>query len=132
MFDRETHVSAKCCAVAPPTIRNSGGEPKDVMAERSPPRILFVDDDAVNRRALSWTFRDAGFHVQEATTGREALDLVRGRPDLVVLDVSLPDVNGFEVCRRIKEDPATHSVAVLHLSGVFVGSGDRAQGLESG
>jgi PAS domain S-box-containing protein len=102
------------------------------MAERSPHRILFVDDDVVNRRALSWAFRDAGFQVQEAATGREALDLVQGRPDLVVLDVSLPDVNGFEVCRRIKEDPATQSVTVLHLSGVFVGSGDRSQGLESG
>jgi two-component system cell cycle sensor histidine kinase/response regulator CckA len=81
---------------------------------------------------LSWLFRDAGFDVMEAGSGAEALRLVGHKPDLVVLDVSLPDINGIEVCRRIKSDPATRSVPVLHVSAVYVASGDRSHGLEAG
>jgi signal transduction histidine kinase len=102
------------------------------MSEGPPATILFVDDDAAQRHALSWVFRNAGFRIAEAGTGREALLRVRERPDVVVLDVNLPDLNGFEVCRRIKADPATRSVGVLQVSAVFVQSDDRAQGLEGG
>jgi signal transduction histidine kinase len=99
----------------------------------SPPTILLVDDEPANRHTYGYLFRTAGFAVLEAGTGREALDLAaRERPDLVVLDVSLPDLSGFEVCRRLKEDEATRSVPVLQVSAVYVGSGDRSQGLESG
>src|SRR5262245_52774863 len=93
-----------------PSVTSAGHRPADtvidLMDERAAARILFVDDDAVNRRTLGWIFRDAGFDVQEAGTGREALQLVQGRPDLVGLDIGLPDISGFDVCRRIKEDPA--------------------------
>jgi signal transduction histidine kinase len=102
------------------------------MSERPPATILFVDDDASQRYALSWIFRNAGFRTLEAATGQEALSRVRELPDVVVLDVNLPDINGFEVCRRIKADPATRSVSVLQVSAVFVHSDDRAQGLEGG
>ena len=94
--------------------------------------ILFVDDDDANRRLLSWIFRNEGFEVLEAGSGAEALRLAAARPNLVVLDVSLPDVSGFEVCRRLKASPATASTPVLHVSAVYVNSGDRSQGLESG
>ena len=94
--------------------------------------ILFVDDDDANRRLLGWIFRNEGFQVMEAASGAEALRLAAARPDLVVLDVSLPDVDGFEVCRRIKAEPATASTPVLHVSAVYVNSGDRSQGLECG
>ncbi|MGL4550611.1 MAG: ATP-binding response regulator, partial [Gemmataceae bacterium] len=86
----------------------------------------------MNRQLMAWIFRDAGYCVLEAGTGEEALTLVRQRPELAVLDVNLPDVSGFEVCRRIKADPLTRGVSVVHLSAVFVGSGDRTQGLEQG
>ncbi len=103
------------------------------MADLPEPTILFVDDDEGSREALTWVFRDAGFAVLEAGTGLEALELSRERhPELVVLDVSLPDVNGFEVCRRIKARASPPAPAVVHLSAVFVGSGDRTQGLEGG
>ncbi len=99
----------------------------------SPPSVLLVDDEPANRHTFGYLFRTAGFAVLEAGTGRDALALAaRERPDLVVLDVSLPDLNGFEVCRRLKEDEATCSVPVLQVSAVYVGSGDRSQGLESG
>jgi PAS domain S-box-containing protein len=102
------------------------------MAQRPLPTILFVDDDSSNRLLMSWLFREAGYAVLEAATGEEALRLSQQKPDLVVLDVNLPDLTGFEVCRRIKAQPATRSVSVVHMSAVYVGSGDRSQGLEEG
>jgi PAS domain S-box-containing protein len=103
------------------------------MADQLVPTILFVDDDPGSRQALTWVFRDAGFSVFEAGTGQEALDLSHERhPDLVVLDVNLPDINGFEVCQRIKAHEAPPVPAIVHLSAVFVDSGDRTQGLEGG
>ncbi len=94
--------------------------------------ILLVDDDDANRRLLSWMFRTEGFEVLEAGSGGAALKLAAARPALVILDVSLPDMTGFEVCRRLKAEPATASTPVLHVSAVYVNSGDRAQGLEAG
>src|SRR5262249_22792075 len=64
-----------------------------------PVTILCVDDDKDIRRAFTVIFRRAGFAVKEAATGSDALRLVAERPDLVVLDVHLPDINGLEVCR---------------------------------
>ena len=58
--------------------------------------------------------------------------LAAERPDLVILDVNLPDMSGFEVCRQIKAAPATASMPVLHLSASFVESENRSEGLESG
>jgi PAS domain S-box-containing protein len=94
--------------------------------------ILLVDDDAAKRYTLAKTLSRAGFEVQEATTGSEALRLVAGRPDLVILDVKLPDIDGFEVCRRIKSDPATSAIPVLHISTTFIHLEDKLQGLDSG
>lgn len=68
----------------------------------------------------------------EARTGAEALALVKQLPDLVTLDVNLPDLHGFEICRRIKSDPATAHIPVLHLSSTFVDPDARVQGLSSG
>lgn len=103
------------------------------MADRTPSTILFVDDDASNRHLLGVLFRDAGYRVLEASTGAEALEVAHAqRPDLIVLDVNLPDVSGFEVCHRLRADPLTRSLSILHLSAVFVGSDDRTQGLEGG
>jgi PAS domain S-box-containing protein len=102
------------------------------MAEQAPATILVVDDDAANRRACGQFFRDAGFRVLEAGTGEEALRLTGQKPDLVVLDINLPDIDGFEVCRRLRARPETRPVPVLQLSAVYVGSGDRVHGLEEG
>jgi PAS domain S-box-containing protein len=102
------------------------------MADNRKPRILNVDDDAAGRYAITCILRKAGFAVVEAATGREALRLAEERPDLVVLDVNLPDINGFEVCRQIKANPRTADIPVVHLSATFVGSADRATGLEKG
>jgi two-component system cell cycle sensor histidine kinase/response regulator CckA len=99
----------------------------------TPSTILLVDDDAMNRHVFAALFQGAGYRVLEAETGLDALELARRhRPDLIVLDVSLPDVSGFEVCERLRAEPATKSLSILHLSAVFVGPEDRTHGLESG
>ena len=94
--------------------------------------ILNVNDDAASRYLLSRVLRMAGFDVREAGTGQEALDQVSASTDLVLLDVHLPDVDGREVCRRIKQAPGTREVLVLHLSAVAVTADQRVRGLEGG
>ncbi|HEY7426799.1 MAG TPA: response regulator [Gemmataceae bacterium] len=94
--------------------------------------ILIVDDTEASRYSVSHLLRKAGFTVLEAATGEQALRLMERRPDLVILDVNLPDMSGYDVCRHIKTTPATSSVLVMHLSASFVSSEDRSQGLESG
>jgi CheY-like chemotaxis protein len=95
--------------------------------------ILVVDDSTASRYITSSWLRRGGHEVIEAETGGGALTLLHERPiDLVVLDVQLPDMSGFEVCERIKQDPATAVVPVIHVSASFVEPDDRAQGLSRG
>jgi len=102
------------------------------LLKQSRPTILVVDDTEGQRYAVAYILRRAGFNVLEAATGEECLRLIARRPDLVVLDVNLPDVDGFEVCRRIKSDAATVHIPVLHLSATFVTAEYKVQGLEGG
>ena len=101
------------------------------MADRKP-AILHVDDDEANRYAVTRSLVKAGYDVTEAADGATALRLAAGRPDLIILDVRLPDVDGFEVCRRVKRDPRTADIPVLHLSATFTTGGDKAAGLDGG
>ena len=95
-------------------------------------KILTVDDNAALRYSLVRSLRDAGYQVVEARTGAEALARAVELPDLITLDVNLPDMNGFQVCRRIKADPATTHIPILHVSSTFVDPQSRVQGLEGG
>lgn len=99
----------------------------------NPATILVVDDSATKRYLLvSWLTR-AGFTVREAETGGQALAMLPGAgADLVVLDVKLPDMSGFEVCERIKTDPAYGVLPVIHVSAHAVDVVDRTQGLNRG
>src|SRR6185369_7564094 len=81
---------------------------------------------------VSRMLRKEQYRVREAATGEEALRLAAEEPDLVILDIKLPDLNGYEVCRRIKANPKTASVPVLHLSATFADSDSRSRGLEGG
>ena len=90
------------------------------MAE-IPGRILNVDDYLPARYARTQVLQRAGFEVLEASTGAAALQIVaEQRPDLVLLDVNLPDIDGFEVCRRLREQLGTLTVPVVHISSTFV------------
>ena len=96
--------------------------------------ILLVDDNDVGRYALSRLLRREGFFVTEAATGHEALRLAAAapQPDLIILDVKLPDMSGFAVCQTLKQQLATANLPVLQLSAVYVQEADKVQGLESG
>ncbi|MEH2203147.1 MAG: response regulator [Nostoc sp.] len=95
--------------------------------------ILHVDDNEANRYIVIRILQNAGFSVVEAATGAAGLEAVANfQPDLVILDVQLPDISGFEVCRQIKANPETAFIPVLHLSASFVQSQDKAEGLDSG
>jgi DNA-binding response OmpR family regulator/serine phosphatase RsbU (regulator of sigma subunit) len=96
-----------------------------------PAAVLLVDDDEAKRYVLATWLRRAGHVVTEVGTGHEALGKVRGA-EVVLLDVNLPDMTGFEVCRRIKDDPATSAIPVIQVSATAVAVADRAMGLTQG
>ncbi|HEX3450772.1 MAG TPA: response regulator, partial [Isosphaeraceae bacterium] len=102
------------------------------MCKKSDTSILLVDDDDAKRYTIAKTLVRAGFEITEAGTGSEALSLVALLPALVILDVKLPDISGFEVCRRIKSNPATCTIPVLHISTTFVDLEDKLHGLDGG
>lgn len=101
------------------------------MPDASRP-ILVVDDREEGRYILSRILVGAGYSVIEAKSGREALEKVLLDPALVALDVRLPDMVGYEVCRRIKANPQTANIPVLQSSAVFTSSESRVEALESG
>ncbi|RSZ57730.1 hybrid sensor histidine kinase/response regulator [Massilia atriviolacea] len=95
--------------------------------------ILNVDDSEGARYAKSRILTRAGFRVIEAADGNSALLRAReDKPDLVLLDVKLPDINGFEVCRLLKADPETRAVLVLQTSASYIGVADKIRALEGG
>jgi PAS domain S-box-containing protein len=99
--------------------------------DMSPIRVLAVDDNAAALYATSRVLRSAGYEVVEASTGAAAL-AAAAQADLIVLDVNLPDIDGFEVCRRLRANPETALLPVLHLSATFTNSSDFVQGFEAG
>jgi PAS domain S-box-containing protein len=97
------------------------------------PLILNVDDNDGARYAKTRILQSAGFEVIEASNGTDALAITRrGDVSLVLLDVKLPDINGLEVCRRIKADPDSAAVLVLQTSAALTGRADKIRGLEGG
>lgn len=96
-------------------------------------RILVVDDNDAGRYAASRLLRQAGYDVVEAGTGKVALQRVtEEHPDLVLLDVRLPDINGVEVCGRIKAAPETASTPVLQMSASLADASSKVAALDGG
>jgi DNA-binding response OmpR family regulator len=96
--------------------------------------VLNVDDNEIGRYTKTKILQQAGFEVIEAGNGIDALKIVREqRPQLVLLDLQLPDLNGFEVCRRIRSEPATARLPVLHITATGRSWADaEATSVESG
>jgi signal transduction histidine kinase len=102
------------------------------MSENPGLTILSVDDNDAIRYSVTRYLREGGYDVIEARNGIEALDLAQQNPDLITLDINLPDINGYEICRRLKDDAATRDIPVLHISASCIDAGDRVRGLEGG
>jgi signal transduction histidine kinase len=117
-----------------PTPRDGRSEGKP---ERHPDReralVLNVNDREAARYLIGRMLRIGGFEVVDAVTGEEALELAgRLRPQVMVLDIQLPGIDGLEVCRRLKANPETAGIAVLQTSATFVGPEAKVRGLDVG
>jgi DNA-binding response OmpR family regulator len=95
--------------------------------------ILNVNDNEGARYMVTLMLKKAGFEVLEADSGQTALQKVEQRsPDLVVLDIDLPDISGFDVCRRIRARPPASPIKILHTSATYVALESKIQSLENG
>jgi signal transduction histidine kinase len=113
----------------PPAPQPSSGEATPQVAES---RILIVEDNTLNMKLVRNVLRSRGHVIIEAETGEDALELLRRRtPDLVLIDIQLPGMDGIEVTRRIKDDPATAELPVVALTAQ-VQEADRTRALEAG
>ncbi len=85
----------------------------------TPPRILIADDNAQNVELLDAYLAEGDWDVRTAADGEETLRLVRDwRPHVILLDIMMPKISGFEVCKRLRADPATRDIAVLMVTGL--------------
>ena len=94
--------------------------------------ILVADDDALVLRSLTFVLERAGFELRTATNGREALDIARAEaPAVALLDVMMPEITGLELCRTLKNEPATKKVPVFLVTARAMVS-ERARGIAAG
>ncbi|WP_020473030.1 response regulator [Zavarzinella formosa] len=96
------------------------------------PVVLIVDDQEANRYSTGRILREAGYVIQEAQNGQQGIALSDMMPDVILLDVNLPDIDGFRVCREIRSHPKTARIPIIHVSATFVSEYDRAHGLDEG
>ena len=97
-----------------------------------PSRILLIEDEPTNIQALSAILMAQGYQLNVATTGQQALELLgRLRPDLILLDVMMPGIDGFETCRRIKSDVLSRDIPIIFLTA-RTGTEDVVRGFEAG
>jgi two-component system phosphate regulon response regulator PhoB len=96
-------------------------------------KILVVEDDPDQLEVICLSLKAAGFTIGTATNGTDALVKTRSiSPDLIVLDLILPGLNGFDVCETLRRDPATASVPIIMLTGIICSQLGRLAGLASG
>ncbi|MER5514636.1 fused response regulator/phosphatase [Streptomyces sp. NPDC002763] len=110
----------------------------DVNGKLTDTTVLIVDDEAASRYAMGTVLRRAGHEVVPVACGQEALSeldvrLRKGHlPDVALIDVHLPDMSGFELCRRLRERPHMAGLPVVHFSALTSAPADRCPGLETG
>ena len=94
-------------------------------------KILVVDDEPAVRGFVRHSLRGANFEVSEATSGSDALAMIRSaRPDVVLLDIRMPGMDGLEVLRHLRKSPATKSLPVVFLTGTILDVDELVQALE--
>lgn len=109
------------------------GKECDDMEDTKKIKILNVDDDTTNRYILTRILSKAGYEIEEAASGKEALKKAEvEQPNLIILDVNLPDITGYEVCKQLKSNPITSFIPILSISSHYTKNEDWIQGLECG
>jgi CheY-like chemotaxis protein len=88
------------------------------MPTPTPVKVLVVDDNDTNRYALSRILRKRGAEVMEATTGSHAAEMALSAPDLVLMDIHLPDMTAYDVLERLRKQAATKNLPVILMSAV--------------
>jgi two-component system cell cycle response regulator DivK len=95
-------------------------------------RILAIEDHAENRRILGYLLASAGFEMIEAITGEEGVAAAeKERPDLIIMDIQLPGLDGYETTRRIKANPALRHIPIIVVTSYAL-SGDDVKAFEAG
>jgi len=95
-------------------------------------KILLVEDNPVNRRLAEFLLRSQGYQVRAATNAQEAFDTIKAeRPDLILMDVQLPGMDGLEATRKLKAEPATRDIPVVAVTS-YAMKGDREKALAAG
>lgn len=102
------------------------------MAEQHSPRVLIIDDEPANRYIFRRILTGANFVVDEATNGREGMEKALSGPDIIICDVNLPDILGYDLCRRLKSNSVSSSIPILQISASFVSDESRVQALDGG
>src|SRR5262249_24842721 len=102
------------------------------MKTREPARILVVDDDEAGRYGVVRSLPRAGYTVIEAGCGEDALRCIQAHPDLIIMDVQLPDANGLEISRSVRTNPVTATIPILQMSATYTETSDRVKGLDAG
>ena len=96
-------------------------------------KILVVDDEPDIVRFVVKTMESRGHDVSKAVNGKLAIEQVaKDRPDVIILDLNLPEMDGFEVCRRLKCDPETSDIPIVMMSAAYVTIEDARHGAETG
>lgn len=109
-----------------------GGPPADMGHGGTMTKVLLVEDNDMNRDMLSRRLARRGFDVVCAVDGQQGIELARSdRPDIILMDLSLPVMDGWEATRRVKGDDITRNVPVIGLTAHAM-SGDREKAIEAG
>jgi len=110
------------------------GDPKPEFRpiDRSEHELLVIDDNPASRYATVRQLRSAGFRTREAANGADGLAAADDTISAVVLDIHLPDIDGFDLCAMLRSRPETARVPVLHLTAAYVTDDDKVRGLDSG
>jgi two-component system, OmpR family, alkaline phosphatase synthesis response regulator PhoP len=102
-----------------PAGDRSAPAPQPAVAQDRPARVLIADDNPQGVELLEAYLAGTDYDIQTAADGEETLRKVRGwQPDLILLDVMMPKISGFEVCKRLRADPATRDIAVLMVTAL--------------
>lgn len=111
-------------------IGREKSSPKPIDANAT--TILVVDDNDALRYSIRRALQEAGYNVVEARTGNEGIARAAEQPGLITLDINLPDIDGFQVCRKLKSAAETAHIPILHVSSTFTDPESRVHGLQGG